>query len=490
MSTVDKTKKYRSFNMIGFRVKDLFRSLAARMGQGFKACGITFSVSFGLATPVMAEDATCLVAPTRACVLEMAVDLAERSDNRFRGAHGLLTVAVLREALGLAGSDEAGTRFVAMVLADNPDLAVAVAEFAKHLGTRDFSGCPDPFSDWLSLAPKTMARLAAVIWETGQGLDGDDALTRDQVVATYLGLAGATAELAALVETRSAEERQEVAIWGAGGLLSRRDFAAAGRLAEIVADPAFDIELRQQKIERLIRLKDFPQALTLTDAIEDEADRMSSLADLALRMTWEGVFEAAEVLAARPEMQAAAAADIFFALKLAKVHANLGDRAKVADFTARLRPESSGNPVRDPEVVQIEAITALVSGDDARFLALARAAQGTEARSLVWWSVDAALAAGNRDLDGVMEELPVSLRHTGLSVIAVRLAEAGELDAALATLDRLRALVGPHPDVESDPRFTIAPLLAKRGRGSEAVAMALDLGDAALLASLAVELPE
>ena len=78
-------------------------------------------------TAVRADPEACLIAPTRACVFDLAIDVAE-NDPPGAWARGMWRIAVLQESVGFEKSADKLAAFVAAVpvrLSDPRDIVLA-----------------------------------------------------------------------------------------------------------------------------------------------------------------------------------------------------------------------------------------------------------------------------------------------------------------------------------------------------------------------------
>lgn len=133
---------------------------------------------------------------------------------------------------------------------------------------------------------------------------------------------------------------------------------------------------------------------------------------------------------------------------------------------------------------EIRAMAALVAGDVEGFLAIvAKAERPAEGGFVVKAAVEAALQAGREGIEPVLARLePVQLAYR-LNALGLHQSNAGEAEAALATLARLIAL-GKSGRLHGDFRDALARLLLQSGRTGEAVALAVEGNDPHLIAGM------
>lgn len=429
------------------------------------------------AAPAMADPA-CLAAPTQDCVFQMAVDQALAAPDAMDIVGGLARTAILQEAEGR--EDWSATLDLLMPVLDksgaDPEAirnALVVAamgiELGKALGDRT-----------LALSPRSTARISEMGKQTGRIRSAYD----EADFALYqLGLDGNRTGIEVQLATPQSGLGSTRALVAAKGLIAGGHVdAALDLLPQIVLRSDAD-EVKGLALGSVMHMSGLDAAHSFARRFADRRDRAKALVDVAIYMAWEGRVPDARSIALDPVIKAFLPDDADSLMKLAEVHARSGDTQRAEAVLARLDPAATW---LDP--VNVRAMSAMVAGDFDRVLTIiAQTDDPHRAKRPLFWALDAYLKSDGTKLDQFLARLPAPLLPEALSTVGKYQIGSGDLPAAMATLARLQSLGGTLSP-SADLRRGLAPLLARKGRISEAVAMADAFAEAEATSEVAAEI--
>ena len=416
------------------------------------------------AAPAQADPA-CLATPTQDCVFQMALDQALAAPNAGSIATGIVVTALMQEA---EGSDKWSTTLDLLwpsVSAKEPDPAKARHDLAFSLWAVEATGAilgVPPFDR----APQTFSRLRAL------KIDIFDPKLDPEKEANFrlyrLGLSKELAVIEAQIAAADRRDREDLALSAAVGLINIGQIDAAFGLLRQVPDPDLASRISQASLTHALRTDGLDAAQALARRFANRTDRAEALTQVALEMAKAGRLADALSVAHDPLMRSERAMSSWAREHLAEVHARGGERDRAL---AELEVvEGSGG--RSGAALRIQIVADTVALDfDAALAGLAQGNPRLDRNFALDDAVEALYLSGKPGVEDFLslltpEDLPRALGAVGRAQIA-----AENLPEALATLARLRAL----PTGETahhNLRLELAPLLARKGKVVEAVAMA------------------
>jgi hypothetical protein len=424
------------------------------------------AMAFLLASTLAANALDCLPDPDPACVFQMALLQADADPMPERQVLGYLTVAYLQKASGHGDPEFTMTVLGSKLLRRN--LTPEDINRAFTFGTLGYALLPG----W---GPSdTDAR----VWIVG----ATEGLIR-QINPTQISEARpdfnapAAAEKAAMRVRVAAAASDAIAkyarLTAAGIPAHNRDFSLLGFGLSGLSD------LQTDELESLVQKLAFQAAGRVIASWPEKADRAVGYAYLAVHLARAGEIRPALVLSTeRPELQDLELLPDGSIWELAETWARAGWGGKTDALLGHMEHDISRR------LPQIRAIAAAVTSDFARAASQVQSIEDIKDRSYtVSAAMGAYLTSGQTRSEDFVAALPPELRPSAILGIGIYQAQTGDLDGALATHDRLRAMAAT--DLPFDLRAELAPLLAAMGRVDEAVLMAQEAGQAWITAEVA-----
>jgi hypothetical protein len=419
------------------------------------------------AWPALALD--CLPDPDPACVFQQALLLADVERTPERQVRGYLIVAYLQKASGVGDAQSTLTLLGSRLQQRN-----LKPEEMDHVFAGGLIGFAFP-NDWGSHDPD------AHLWV------GCAAVAMiDQINPTHAKeeppecSAAAKAEKAAMSANVAAAPPDPLAKYMR---LTAADIPANNRDLFLIAWGSGGLSgLQAEQLWLLVRKLAFRAAEQMVASWPEKADRAKGYSYLAVRLARAGEIRAALALVTkRPELRDPTELPYGLATDIAEIWARAGKVNKVQELLG-----GRGKVYVDHRP-KFLAIAAAVSGDFDLAANQLRTIKDAEDRYFATSdTMQAYLTLGQTSGEDLLAGLPPEL-HTGAILgIGVYKAETGDLEGALATIDRLNAMNAT--DLPIDLRAKIAPLLAAMGRADEAVIMAQQLGSVETIAEVATQM--
>lgn len=413
---------------------------------------ITF---FLLASPsVKAGEINCLAQPTRACVLEMALDQAIAAPSPLRTACGFMAVAKVQKADGSDQYVETLRRMLVALNATDLNLEqVRLAFLDKRIRFEQHSSGNDPISYKIAIS-----------------IDASPAKD-DSSMLVPAALEAENALFETLIKQAPSDEVTKFAKVPQGELWFRG-------LSEMWGDaPQSQSDLRQVVVIRLVAKLAFSTAENLVASWPEKADRTAGYAKIAQGLARVGEFDDALRLAQGLSTTDLANASPYplATMLVAETFARAGKGADSRWLLGEAHQAKRRYGDEDYYARRILFIGALVELDMGLALDLLAAEKDARDKSyLLQVGIEAYLTAGHTEIETFLAELPPEYLPDGLEALGIYQVDIGDAKAAMETLDRLQKLgtdARPHPDM----LFSLVPLLAAKGEIASAVRLASDL---------------
>lgn len=444
----------------------------------FRIMMVLTALTLSIAQPLQADPKACLNTPTQACVIDMAIAVAEEKSNLNVLASGFLAVAIGQERARSGQHPDTIEHLLTLLDVREPD----PLEVVYVLSRRTIA-----FRNQLGAAPEVSGQIASAVMEMRPELDDDDRQYATIAAAKFFGFAGDLEQVIALIDTAPEDQQFTVGLEAAIALLRRGDLDGARLVAEIIAEAEFSHRLNQVYVSMLVDLGEFDRAQEAAGLLENEADRMNYLGFIAAVLAKRGQFEEALDIAIRIEQLAQTEMSGQTASYLAEVYAWIGDEHRV-DTLLRISESDSAFYTSPKHADRERARAALVAGNPEMVLTQLAAADSELKFSVLLHSAASAhFYSGRPDLSVFFENLPAQYLHVGLNTLGSVQATTGDLDGARETFDRLAR---EHPDAELvfDGIDALIRGLILHGSLNEALDLAIQQDNALLLAEIAFEL--
>jgi hypothetical protein len=421
----------------------------------------------GLSTPATADNAACLAAPTQACVFDMALVAANQGEDLQRNVTDFLTIAAFQESAGDVQNSAATTELVISLIENRePDQG-------KRAGLLDWSATA--VSDLIADAPTFASRMAAYLES-----DPDALKTR----LKFAALAGDTNIVNTLLDAAPSFDRDSYILSAASYLMVRGDYFQAYEIGGRNRTAAFRALLDETAVTLLLRVKNLEAAEVVAAGMPEPAARAGAIIQVAAALAQTGEIAKAKAYGALAGELSGDHTSPYATLGRAGILALAGDSAGSQALLATIT--TSEMPPGGRETVRL--LSAIMTGDKAEIESLiADFDRPNRASFAVKDAAFACLAAATCDVATVLVATEGPAQEGALNAIGLVQARAGKSADALATLEALRAL-GPEARVHGDFRSALVLLLASEGKVSLALDLAVEAGNARLLAELAAQL--
>jgi len=427
----------------------------------------------------LADDAACHAAPTRECVIEIAIDRAVVNENPNLLTSGLLQIAEFQLSYDPTQSQHTFDLMMTLLEKREPD----AYERAQVLGRRTYGG-----GDLFRASP-TRLRVIAEMELLATQLRGEE------LVKTH-------ESLWKLTRFTGNEEAMRSAWAVAGPDVSETDllhllgyFAIVNndnaQLAEIVArmpDELDRSELFNAGAIYFAQKGNVWVATSYADAIENRTARADTLLTIALVLLEAGFVDDVRALLARPDFPTTEMSR-HFGRPLAYIHAHLGDRD---EMERNLRLEEGrwtvGRYVYRLEPEDLRNLAALMNDDYQTYVTAAILEEKPHVRREMMRFEDGVYRQlGSARVDVFLDHLTPELLVHALESYGSYQAKTGDVSGALATLARLDEMPADMRR-SSELDRTLSAALARDGQYQAALARAAEFDTSYQYFSIAREI--
>lgn len=426
---------------------------------------------FASLSPLHADEAACLAAPDQVCLFDIAVERALGQQDLRDTIGDLVAIAVLQERAGSARAEATVQTVLEVLAAREPEGGKRIDLLVSGAASVDMVGAPG---------------LSAVLADVVSRIPTDDPIARVQLEMGFRVAAGQEDRIRQAIIDAEPGVRADIALFAASAFMEADAYADAFALGDLINTDGFRTQLDRTAVILLLRQDRIDAARIAATMTGNRDERVMALFMVARALAEHGrAAEAQALLAAADRLDRPGSGADYLPIARGEVLARLGHRTAALEELARAR-EGVIPPRR---IAEVQATAALVAGDVDAFLAvLATADRPAEGGFWVKTAVLAALQAGQDDLEPVFGHLSGDHLPFALNALGLQQSRSGDMQAAQATLSRLRSL-GAAGKVHGDFRAALARLLVRNGQVVDGVALGAEGGDPRLIAELAALLP-
>ena len=418
----------------------------------------------GLSSPALADDAACRTAPTRTCVFDMALAAASDEQDLQRVVTDLLTIAALQESAGdAAASSATAAQLIALIEDREPDATKA-----------------DALLNWSAMAVSELIADAPLLaTRMAQHSFGDDSALMTRL--RFAALVGDLDGVNTMLDAAPGSAKDDLVLNAASMLMARGDYVAAYDIGERSSTPALRVMLDETAVTLLLRTDSLEAAEVVAAGMPDPAARAGAIVKVATALARHGEIAKAKAYADHAGELAGGKLSTYATLSRAAILVLAGDSAGAEALITSIKPDDM--PPRGLESIAL--LGAIMAGDKAEVATLLGGFdQPNRAALAVKQAALACLEAGVCEASQVLAMVEGSAKAGVLNALGLLQARAGDSAAALGTLKDLRAL-GAETRANGDFRTALVLLLAREGNARLALDLAVEGGDARILAELA-----
>lgn len=440
-------------------------------------------------TALRADPDACLTAPTRTCVFDLAIEVAE-DQAPPHWVRAMAKIAILQESVGFPQSADTLATLIADMPERLPDPRDRVLAF-YYLPAA-------PLRDGLPKAPRAAAAIASLLLDQAERSEGP---ARDGAIRTAAACFAYSADWRRTVEmTRSAAPylRPKIVFAATRGLHATGNTAMLPELFELIVDRTERDNTKGMAVAVLASNGHFESAEELIPSIDAWPERRTAWITVMETRYEHQHFDAVRAIARGLEESFPMDGLHGVRSTLETIYARLGDEAKLDALIAGRATDSIG---LDPDYLR--ALARMVNGDIGPILAYQ---EWIEAQDVPSYKVpdnkdivEDYLGTGQTDLTPFLAYFAKAHPNdrSGRDVydrvlfIGAKQAEQGDLEGAQTTFMGAEFIRETHMDegeaLDWGGSYVLAleRLLVARGRTAEAVASAYGRRDSGALAVLA-----